>query len=88
MNIHRAGRCSRSAGVLTVNVPSKLRPGGRKRVNELRLGGRMSPSNIVRWDAIPRWIASYSVECRPLRMRYRPGCISLSRLTRIKSVIR
>ena len=41
-------------GVLTVNVPSKLRPGGRKRVNELRLGGRMSPSNSVRWDAIHR----------------------------------
>ena len=26
-------------GILTVNVPSKLRPGGRKRVNELRRGG-------------------------------------------------
>ena len=41
-------------GVLTENVPSKLRPGGRKRVNELRLGGRMSSSNVVRWDTIRR----------------------------------
>ena len=54
---------------LTENVPSNLRPGGRKRVNELCLGGRILTSNIVRWDAIHHWIASYSVECCPLRMR-------------------
>ena len=34
--------------------PVQITSGGRKRVNELRPGGRMSPSNIVRWDAIHR----------------------------------
>ena len=53
------------ASVLTVNVPPKLRPGGRKRVNELHLGGCNLISNVVQWDVIHRWIASYSVEFRP-----------------------
>ena len=34
--------------------PIQITSGGRKRINELRPGGRMSPSNIVRWDAIHR----------------------------------
>jgi hypothetical protein len=39
--------------------PIQITSGGTYTVNELRLGGRMSPSNTVWWDAIH---ASYSVD--------------------------
>ena len=70
------------SGVLTVNVPSKLRPGDVNGLTSYAVSGGTHVA--IEYCPVGR---DSTLNC-VLRMRLQTRCISLSGLTRVKSVIR